>query len=162
MPGWCSLTHGFGELSRCIIVIDSTPPPIAASTPSCGDHVRGLDDSLQTRIAEPIDRDARRGDRQAGPQRRDACDVVALGAVRLTAAQHDFFDLGWIQLRGFGEDVLDGVPGEIVGAREVERSAARLGQRRTTAGNDDGFAHAPDHSSQGSRAVVQRFHAFKP
>src|SRR5262245_12373941 len=31
MPGFFSFTHGFGSPSRFIIVIDSTPPPIAAS-----------------------------------------------------------------------------------------------------------------------------------
>src|SRR6185503_19446732 len=34
MPGTFSLTHGFGLLSRSIIVMDSTPPPIITSTPS--------------------------------------------------------------------------------------------------------------------------------
>ena len=74
---------------------------MAASTPSCSHHVRGLDDGLQTGVAEAIDGDARRGHRQPGAQRGHACDVVALGAVRLTAAQHDFFDLGWIELWRF-------------------------------------------------------------
>src|SRR4029434_3875141 len=31
MPGFFSFTHGFGSPSRFIIVIDSTPPPMAAS-----------------------------------------------------------------------------------------------------------------------------------
>jgi len=34
MPGRCSFTHGFGLLSRSIIVIDSTPPPKTTSAPS--------------------------------------------------------------------------------------------------------------------------------
>ena len=76
-----------------------------------------------------------------GAQRRDARDVVALRAVRLTAAEDDVFDLRGIELRRLAEHVPDGVPGEIVGAGEVERSAAGLGQRRAAAGDDDGFAH---------------------
>ena len=60
-------------------------------------HVRGLHDRLQTRVAEAIDGDARRGHRQAGPERGDARDVVALGAVRLPASENDFLDLRWIR-----------------------------------------------------------------
>ena len=33
MPGFRSCTHGFGSLSRFIIVMLSTPPPMAASAP---------------------------------------------------------------------------------------------------------------------------------
>ena len=40
------------------------------------------------------------------------------------------------------KNMIDGVPRQIVGAGEVERPSARLGQRRPAAGNDDGFAHA--------------------
>ena len=36
---------------------------------------------LQARVAEPVDRHSGRGDRQPGPERRHAGDVVALGAV---------------------------------------------------------------------------------
>ena len=33
-PGTCSCSQGLGDWSRCIIVMDSTPPPITASAPS--------------------------------------------------------------------------------------------------------------------------------
>src|SRR5439155_425567 len=39
------------------------------------------------------------------------------------------------------EDVLEAVGGEVVGPRQVERAAERLGERRAGAGDDDGFTH---------------------
>src|SRR5712692_7848678 len=33
MPGFFSFTHGFGSPSRFIMLMDSTPPPMAASAP---------------------------------------------------------------------------------------------------------------------------------
>ena len=86
------LTIGLGELSRVIIEIDSTPPPIDRVGAFVHDHVRGLRDRLKTGRAEAVHREARRRHRQAGAQRRDARDVVPLHTVRLTAAQDHVLD----------------------------------------------------------------------
>ena len=86
-------TTGLGELSRCIIVIDSTPPPIAASTPSCmtmcAACTMACRPELQNRLTvTPAV--------VTGSPARSAATRATLwpcGAVRLAAAEDDFFDL---------------------------------------------------------------------
>ena len=104
-------------------------------------HVRRLDDRLQTGIAEAVHSRARRRHRQAGSQRRDARNVVTLRPVRLSAAENDFFDFGSVELRHLAQHIGDAVRREIIGAGHIERAAMRLGQRRPTAGDNDGFSH---------------------
>ena len=70
-----------------------------------------------------------------------ARDVMALGAVRLAAAEDDVLHLLGIELRHLAEGVLDAVGGEVGRQRHIERAALRLRERRAGAGDDDGFPH---------------------
>jgi len=79
------------------------------------------------------------GDRKAGEHRGDSRDIVALRTVRLGAAEHDVFDLGRIELRSFSQNVLNAVRGQVIGTRDVERSAERFGKTSPRAGDDYGL-----------------------
>ncbi len=105
------------------------------------DHVRGLHDRLQARVAESVHREAGRGDRQSGAKRRHACDVVPLRAMRLAAAEDHVLDYRRIELRHFAQDIGNAMTGEIIGTGHVERPAVCLRQRRAAAGDHDGFSH---------------------
>jgi hypothetical protein len=66
---------------------------------------------------------------------------VALGTVRLAAAQDDVLDFLLVELRRLAEHVGDAVRCQVRRQRHVERAALRLGERRTGAGDDDSFSH---------------------
>ena len=59
----------------------------------------------------------------------------------LAQPRDDVFDLVGSKLRHLAQHVLDGVSGQVVGPREIERAAETLGQRRSRAGDDNGFSH---------------------
>ena len=105
------------------------------------DHVRGLHDRLQPRVAESVHRQARRGDRQSGAKRRNPCDVVALRPMRLAASKDDVLYERWIELRHFAQDIGNAMAGEIIRTGHVEGPAVCLGQRRAAARNNDGLSH---------------------
>src|SRR4051812_45365922 len=61
--------------------------------------------------------------------------------MRLAATEDHVFDLRWIQLRSFPQNVLDGVGGQFFGAGHVERAAKRLRKAGARAGYYYGFSH---------------------
>src|SRR5258708_32879394 len=80
-------------------------------------------DRLQPGRTKTIYRNRRRRDRQAGVQRGNARDIVALDSVGLAAAENYVFDFVGIDLRSFAENVLDAMRGEILGPRHIEGAA---------------------------------------
>ena len=89
-----------------------------------------------------------------GAERGDARDVVALGPVRLSAAEDDFLDFIRIETRHLAEHVLDGVGGEVVRTGHIEAAAVRLRERRARAGDDDRFSHGGGSFLGGDRGRV--------
>ena len=98
-------------------------------------------DGLQTGRAEAVHRDSGGRNREAGVQRRNARDVVALHSVGLAAAQNHVFDFFGIELRGLAQDILDAMGGEVLGPRHVEGAAKRFGKAGARTGYYDGFSH---------------------
>ena len=86
-------THGLGELSRSIIVIDSTPPPMAASTPSCSTMCAACTIACSPELQKRLTVTPAVVTGKPARSARDARDVVAGGAVRLAAAEDDLLDL---------------------------------------------------------------------
>src|SRR5438132_12458817 len=61
--------------------------------------------------------------------------------MRISTTEDDIFNFGRVKLRRLSQNILNAVCGQIVGPRQVERSAERLGQWRPRAGDHDGFSH---------------------
>src|SRR5438094_79139 len=80
-----------------------------------------------------------------------AAAVEALRALGEAAAHHHVLDLAGVELRRFAQDGLDAMSGHVVGPRQVEGAAERLGEARPLAGDDDGFTRRHDVSSAGRK-----------
>jgi hypothetical protein len=109
--------------------------------PVVHDVVGGHCHRLQARRAEAVHRRARHRHREARAEGRHPRHVVALGAVGLTTPEDHVLDLRVEERRNLGQHVPDGVGGELVGARQVEGTAERLGKRRPGTGDHDGLSH---------------------
>jgi len=114
---------------------------MAAFAPLVDDLVRRHADRLQSRRAEPIHRGRRHGLGQPRRQRGDTRDVHAGGSFRQTAPADHVLDLLDRQLRHPRQRALDRGRGHIVGPGGIQATAKGLPQRRTSAGNDNGFTH---------------------
>ena len=140
MPGKCSFTQGF---SIAVAARDQRDAFDAAADRHVGalveDLVGGHRDGLQAGGAEAVDGRAGDRPRQSGPNPRDAGDVHALLAFRITAADDHVFNLGRIELRHAFEHRLDAVGDQVVRPRQVERAAERFRQRRSQTCDNDGF-----------------------
>src|SRR6266481_1858057 len=110
--------------------------------PFMDDLVRRHGNGVQSRGAEAVDGGSANRSGQTGQHGRDARDVVALGTMRLAAAQNDIFDLFGIELRSFAQHILNAMRGEFIRTRDVERSAKGFGECGPRAGYDNGFSHA--------------------
>src|SRR5580700_1195053 len=62
--------------------------------------------------------------------------------MRLSAAKDNVADLGRIERRGLTQHIANAMRGQVVGARDVERSAMRLGEGGAGTGDDNGFSHS--------------------
>ena len=86
--------------------------------------------ALQARSAEAVDGGAGHRDRQAAQNHDDAADVETLLPVRLAATENQVVDFGGVELRGFAQHIFHAMRGEILGPRDIERSAQRLWRGR--------------------------------
>ena len=98
-----------------------------------------LIDRFEARAAQAIDRRAGNCVRQAGKQRRVACDVARVFARLIGAAEVDVFDLFFIDA-GLFDELRNDKRGEIVGANVFE-NAAVAAHRCAHGFNDNGFSH---------------------
>ena len=98
----------------------------------------GERDRLQARRAEAVDRDRRRGDRNAGAQAGDPRDVQALLGLRHRAAEDHVVDLRRRRgpARAAAPRAIDGRR-ELVGPRAAQRAVRRLADGGPDGGNDD-------------------------
>ena len=101
----------------------STPPRDHHVAAAVHDLIRGERDRLQTRRAKAVESDSADRCRQTGKKSGNSRDVVPLRAMGLTAAEYDVLDLGGIELRRLAQNILDAVRRQVVGTRQVERSA---------------------------------------
>ena len=131
------------------MVIDSTPPPIAASTPSlitmCAAWTIAWRPELQKRLT------VRPAVVTGSPARSAAtratlwpCGPCGWPQPRMTSSISRGLDC-----RRLAKRVGDAVRGEVVGPRHVERSAMGLGERRAAARHNDGFSHRSWSDSTG-------------
>src|SRR5208283_4703421 len=102
-----------------------------------GDALGGESDGLQAGGAEAVDGHGGAGDGQAGAEAGDARDVHALLGLGRGAAEDDVLDLGAVKLRDAFEGPVDGVGGEIVGARGAQGAARGLADGGADGGCDD-------------------------
>ncbi len=110
--------------------------------PFIHDLVRDQRDGLQSGRAESIDRGPGNRCGQTGEHGGDARDIVPLRTMRLAAAENHVFDLCWIELRRFAQNIFDAMRGQLIRTRDVERPAKRFSQRGTRTGNYHCFSHA--------------------
>ena len=113
-------TQGCGLALRSVMLMLSTPPPMAASASSftiwCAAIAMACRPEEQNRftvVAATVTGSPAR-------MRRDARDVRSLHAVRLRAAQDHVANLGGIERRRFAQNVLNAMRGQIVRTRHVE------------------------------------------
>ena len=100
------LTHGIRIGARALMsVMLSTPPPMAASAPSCMIWCAAMAMACRPDEQKRFTVVAGDRDRQAGQQRRHAARRSCLACLRLAAAQDHVFDLGRIELRRLAQNV---------------------------------------------------------
>ena len=134
---------GFGDLSRSIIVIDSTPPPTAASAPfqrsPCAPPGRS---ACSPELQKRFDRHCRSSHGhapRAARQRARRCARQVRAAVRSRESRQrspPHRAPGTLPQR-----CADRMRRQLVRPGQIERSAARLGKRRARGGDDNGFSH---------------------
>ena len=95
-----------------------------------GDLVRRDGDGLQAGRAEPVDGQARRGDRESGKYDREARQVAVLLARVAGRADHDVFHLVRRHVRVPVEQRVDEMRQHVIGPRQVEAAAEGLREAR--------------------------------
>ena len=116
------------------------------------DRVRGHADRLQRRRAVAVHGGAGRLV-EAREEGDDPRHVVSGLAGRLRGAPDHVLHLGGIEPGNLGQERLDDVGAEVVGATLDQRALARSADRRACSGNDDGFHGSPPGCSGQTLAV---------
>ena len=100
----------------------SVPPAMIGVRRTALDAVGGKRDGLQTRRAEPVDRDGRRLYRQSRAKARDARDVQTLLGLGHGATEDDVLNVSRVDAGGAIQDLAHDGGGELIGARRVGAS----------------------------------------